>query len=51
MSSVNSSNASVFHTEEYRIQQRLGVAERMDEQMKGFIRPFMPAQHRAFFLQ
>ena len=49
MSSVNSSNASVFHTEEYRIQQRLGVAERMDEQMKGFIRPFMPAQHRAFF--
>ena len=46
---MNSINTSAFHTEEYRIQQRLGLAERIGEQTKGFIRPFMPEQHRAFF--
>ncbi|MDP2596239.1 pyridoxamine 5'-phosphate oxidase family protein [Alteromonas stellipolaris] len=46
---MNSINTSAFHTEEYRIQQRLGVAEGIGEQTKGFIRPFMPEQHRAFF--
>ncbi|MBQ4829761.1 pyridoxamine 5'-phosphate oxidase family protein [Alteromonas sp. MMG017] len=46
---MNSINTSAFHSEEYRIQQRLGVAERIGEQTKGFIRPFMPEQHRAFF--
>lgn len=46
---MNSIITGAFHTDEYRIQQRLGVAERIGEQTKGFIRPFMPAQHRAFF--
>ena len=43
-----STTSDTFHSGEYRIQHRLGIAERIDEQMKGFIRPYMPEQHRIF---
>lgn len=38
-----------FHRGEKLIQQKLGIANIVAERTKGFIRPWMPAQHRAFF--
>ena len=42
---------SSFHAGETAIQERLGIANIVEEQTKGFIRSAMPAQHREFFEQ
>lgn len=40
-----------FHAGELAVQQRLGVAERMQDIGKRVVRPFMPEQHRQFYAQ
>ena len=42
---------SPFHDGEYRMQERMGVGERMAEVGPRVIRDFMPDQHREFFAQ
>ncbi|GGA83951.1 hypothetical protein GCM10011369_27450 [Neiella marina] len=46
-----SQQAFQFHPSEVAIQQRLGVAERVARSTKGFIRPYLPDQHREFYAQ
>ena len=41
--------ATAFHNGERQIQHTLGIADDVAQRTKGFIRPFMPEQHRAFF--
>ena len=50
---MQSSNrgGSPWHAGEREIQQRLGVAERMETFGKKIIRDFMPDQHRQFYAQ
>lgn len=45
------SKPSPFHPGEVRLQQSLGVAERMEEFGRRVIRDFMPDQHRQFYTQ
>lgn len=42
-------SASPFHAGEIALQTRVGAAAQLEEIGRAFIRPFMPAQHRAFF--
>lgn len=41
--------ASPFHPGEQRVQERLGVRERMEQTGRRVLRNFMPDQHREFF--
>ncbi|MES2943882.1 MAG: pyridoxamine 5'-phosphate oxidase family protein, partial [Pseudomonadota bacterium] len=43
--------APTFHAGERAVQQRVGVAERMEQVGPRVIRDFMPDQHREFFTQ
>jgi len=47
----NSTPASPWHDGERAIQQRLGVAQRMEVFGRKVIRDFMPDQHRQFYAQ
>lgn len=42
---------SPFHEGEIRIQKRLGISERMEQNGRAVIRTHMPDQHRTFFKQ
>ncbi|HEX6242300.1 MAG TPA: pyridoxamine 5'-phosphate oxidase family protein [Polyangiales bacterium] len=42
---------SIWHAGERALQEREGVAERMEEIGRKFVRDFMPEQHRSFFAQ
>ena len=42
-------NQSQFHSAEIAIQERLGIAELVAQNSKGFIRAAMPEQHRKFY--
>ena len=42
---------SQFHKDEIAVQARLGIADKVAQYSKGFIREAMPAQHREFFCQ
>ncbi len=45
------SDSSSFNAAEKAIQARLGIADIVEEQTRGFIRPTMPIQHQEFFAQ
>lgn len=47
----HSFDTSAFHPGERAVQQRLGVAEKLDKVGRQVIRDFMPEQHRDFFAQ
>ena len=51
MATESEPGSSPWHAGESRLQQRLGVAERMAVFGRKVIRDFMPDQHRAFYGQ
>lgn len=48
-SSTVKDTATAFHNGEKQIQRTLGIADDVAKRTEGFIRSFMPEQHRAFF--
>ncbi|MBK5002315.1 2Fe-2S iron-sulfur cluster binding domain-containing protein [Pseudomonas sp. S31] len=51
MQQIPSSSRSPWHAGEKRLQERVGVSERMEAFGQKVIRDYMPEQHRAFFQQ
>ncbi len=49
MTTLQASTSAIWHAGEKRLQQAVGVSERMDDVGQRVIRRFMPEQHRAFF--
>ena len=48
---MNKTNKSPFHGGEQKIQERLGVRDKMERFGRQVIRDFLPEQHRDYYAQ